>query len=326
MKNIKVALLKDDDRIQEIFDYIISLFDILTKGQVNCTWTDFGKAAYEKEGDVLPPSAISAMKQSDAALMGLIDKTGASHGSPVGKMRTTLGLYADIRPVHSFDTAKPFDMVFIRESTEGFLADRNCFAGIPEFMPTEDVALSVRVISRKASMKIARYAFDYAVKNGRKAILAAHKSNVLTLTCKLFLECFYETAREYPGIKASDDYADNVANGLILHPEKYNVILTTNLIGDILSDEGSALCGNLCAACNLSDDAAVYMPVSHIAPLDEQNLIRFFYPYLLCTARILADSGYTEQSKRLEKAVTNNFDLSLGVTEAGRNIKEAVLQ
>ncbi|MFP3042537.1 hypothetical protein LQZ19_12040 [Treponema primitia] len=322
---IRLAFIIDDSRVREIFDALSGILDSLTGGRVSFTEAKFGKAAHRESGDVLPPDAIEAIKQNDAALLGLIDKTGISLGSPVGKLRKALSLYADIRPVKSLEGAKNFDIVFIRESTEGFLADRNSYLGTPEFMPTRDVALSVRVVSRAACLRIAKYAFEYALRNNRKSITAAHKSNVLHLTCKLFLDCFYETAAEYPSITAGDDYVDNTANGLVLHPENYDIILTTNLFGDILSDVGSALCGNLCAACNISDDAAVYMPVSHIIPPEEKQLTRFFYPYLLCGAQILANSGYTAGSLRLERAVKDNFDLSIGVSEAAHRIKEALL-
>jgi isocitrate/isopropylmalate dehydrogenase len=323
-KDIKLGFLVDDPRIVPIFDSVREMFNILTGGHISVGETVFGKAAHTVSGDVLPGAAVELINKSDAAFMGLVDKSGVSLGSPVGKMRKALSLYADIRPVKSLSGSKHFDMVFIRESTEGFLSDRNCYAGKPEFMPTPDVALSVRVITRKASLKIARYAFEYAVKNGRKTILAVHKKNVLPLTCGLFLDCFYEAAGEYPAIKACDDYADHAANELVLNPGAFDIILTTNLFGDILSDVGSALCDNLCAACNLSDNAAVYMPVSHMAGENEKNLIRFFYPYMLCAAGILAEWGYADESRRLEKAVQDNFDLTLESNEAGRRIREAV--
>jgi isocitrate/isopropylmalate dehydrogenase len=311
---------------RHVFDFVTTLFNISAGRHFITAEAPFGKAAWDESGDVLPPAAADLIRKSDAVLMGLIDESGAAPGSPVGKMRKTLSLYADIRPVRSFGKKKPFDIVFIRESTEGFLSDRNCYRGKPEFMPASDVALSVRVITRNASLRIARFAFEYALKNNRKTILAAHKKNVLPMTCGLFLDCFYETARDYPSIKVCDDYADHVANGLVIHPETYDIILTTNLLGDILSDLGSALCDNLCAACNLSDNAAVYMPVNHTIDPGEQNLIRFFYPYLFCAVQILANNEYTEESKRLEKAITDNFDLSLCIGDAAEKIKKAVSQ
>jgi isocitrate/isopropylmalate dehydrogenase len=328
-RDIKLGLLVDDPRTRELFDLVKGMFNILTDGHFSAAEASFGKAAHEESGDVLPQTAVDLIRQSDAVLMGLIDERGVSLGSPVGKMRKALSLYADIRPVRSINGAlkgaKPFDIVFIRESTEGFLSDRNCYRGKPEFMPTADTALSVRVITREASLKIARFAFEYALRNGRKTILAAHKKNVLPLTCGLFLDCFYETAREYPAISVQDDYADHVANELVINPGGYDIILTTNLFGDILSDLGSALCDNLCAACNLSDEAAVYMPVTHMVPEHEKNLIRFFYSYMLCTARILGQSGYAGEARRLETAVQNNFDFSLKPEEAGERIREAAL-
>jgi isocitrate/isopropylmalate dehydrogenase len=325
-KDFKLGLLIDDPRIREIFDFVKALFIILGGERFVAAEAFFGKAAHDKNGDVLPAAAVDLICGSDAVLMGLIDKKGTALGSPVGKMRKSLSLYADIRPIKSLSGTKQFDMVFIRESTEGFLSDRNCYAGKPEFMPTPDVALSVRVITRNASLKIARFAFEYALKNGRKTILVAHKKNVLPMTCGLFLDCFYETARSYPSITACDDYADHVANELVLNPGAYDIILTTNLFGDILSDIGSALCDNLCAACNLSDNAVVYMPVTHMITENEKNMTGFFYSYMLCTARILAQAGHAGESRRLEEAVQNTFDLSLNPEEAGLKIKEAVLK
>jgi isocitrate/isopropylmalate dehydrogenase len=325
-KDFKLGFLVDDPRAREIFDSVKALFAILGDGCFSASEELFGKAAYDAEGDVLPPGTVNLIRESDAVLMGLIDKNGVALGSPVGKMRKSLSLYADIRPVKSLGGAKQFDLVFIRESAEGFLSDRNCYAGKPEFMPTPDVALSVRVITRNASLKIARFAFDYALNNGRKTILAAHKKNVLPMTCGLFLDCFYETARDYPSIRACDDYADHVANGLVINPGAYDIILTTNLFGDILSDLGSALCDNLCAACNLSDDAAVYMPVAHMIPENEKKLTGFFYSYMLCAARILAQAGHAGESRRLEWAIQNTFDLSLDLKGAELKIKEEALQ
>jgi isocitrate/isopropylmalate dehydrogenase len=324
-KDIKLGLLIDEPRTKEIFDPVMDLFNIIGHGHFVAAEAPFGKAAYDKSGDVLPPATVDLIRKSDAVLMGLIDKNGVTLESPVGKMRKLLSLYADIRPVRSLKGPKQFDLVFIRESSEGFLSDRNCYAGKPEFMPTSDVALSVRVITRNASLKIARFAFEYALKNGRKTILAAHKKNVLPMTCGLFLDCFYEVARDYPAITTGDDYADHVANELIINPGTYDIILTTNLFGDILSDLGSALCENLCAACNLSDNAAVYMPVTHMIQENEKNRTGFFYSYMLCTARILAQSDYIDESRWLERAIQNTFDLSLTQEEAGRRIKEAVL-
>jgi isocitrate/isopropylmalate dehydrogenase len=324
-RDIKLGFLIDDPRVREIFGFVTDMLNILIGDNFRVTETSFGKAAHDESGDVLPPAAVDLICKSDAVLMGLIDKRGAVLESPVGKMRKSFSLYADIRPVRSLTGAKQFDLVFIRESSEGFLSDRNCYAGKPEFMPTSDVALSVRVISRNASIKIARFAFEYALKNGRKTILAAHKKNVLPLTCGLFLNCFYEVARDYPSVTACDDYADHVANELIINPDAYDIILTTNLFGDILSDMGSALCDNLCAACNLSDSAAVYMPVTHMIQENEKKLTGFFYSYMLCTARILAQSDYAGESRRLEGAIRNTFDLSLNPEEAGGRIKEAML-
>jgi isocitrate/isopropylmalate dehydrogenase len=325
-KDFKLGFLVDDPRIGEIFDFVKALFTILGGGRFSVAEALFGKAAYDAGGDVLPAAAVDLIQKSDAVLMGLIDKNGVSLGSPVGKMRKSLSLYADIRPVRSLGGAKQFDLVFIRESSEGFLSDRNCYAGKSEFMPTPDVALSMRVITRNASLKIARFAFEYALKNGRKTILAAHKKNVLPMTCGLFLDCFYETARDYPSIRACDDYADHVANGLVMDPGAYDIILATNLFGDILSDLGSALCDNLCAACNRSDNAVVYMPVTHMIPENEKKLTGFFYSYMLCAARILAQSGCAGESRRLEAAIQNTFDLSLDPEDAGLKIKEAALK
>jgi isocitrate/isopropylmalate dehydrogenase len=318
----RLALLADDERCAGIFSVVRELLDGLGGG-IMYTEAKFGKAACAAYGGILPEETVNAIAHTDAALLGLIDKTGASLGSPLGKMRKRFSLYADVRPV--LDTAGNFDLVFIRETTEGFLADRNCYKGQGEFMPTADTALSLRVVTRAACLKIARFAFDYAVKHGRKAIIAAHKKNIFALSCGLFLDCFYETAKEYPGIRVSDDYVDAIANGLVMNPGQFDVILTTNLFGDIISDLGSGLVNNLCAACNVSDNVMMVMPVNHSIGPDEKNLARFFYPYMLCAGEILSACGKTEVAKRLGKAVRAVYDPALTVSEAAKKIKETVL-
>ncbi|WP_171823461.1 hypothetical protein [Thermogymnomonas acidicola] len=128
----------------------------------------------------------------------------------------------------------------MRENTEDFYADRNMFRGSGEFMPTPDVAMSLRVITRAKSQKISEVAFRYAMGGRRKKVTAVHKGNVLRMTDGLFLQAFRQVASRYPEVKAEDRIVDSTAYDMVLHPEKFDVIVTTNMFGDILSDEAAA--------------------------------------------------------------------------------------
>lgn len=266
-----------------------------------------GKQAYDTYGTSLPEQTLAAMRESDAVLLGAMSTGLVPPPSPMGQLRKELDLYADVRPVKSFPGAwslKPdIDIVCIRENTKGFLADRNLFKGYGEFMPTEDVVMSMRVLSRASIERVARYAFDFARSHQRKKVTAAHKANVLRYGDTFFLDIVKEVARDYPEIELTDEYVDTVANNLILAPESYDVILTTNMFGDIISDEAAALVANLVPTANIGPQAAVFRPV-HEAKLEEagKNIVNPLST-ILCGSMLLRHLGEEKAAGIVDDAV-----------------------
>jgi 3-isopropylmalate dehydrogenase len=175
-------------------------------------------------------------------------------------MRKRLDLYANIRPAKSRPglpprCGKPVDLVVVRENTEGFYADRNMFMGNGEFMPTADVALAVRKITRQGSMRIAETAFKLAMQRPRKKVTAVHKANVLRVSDGLFLECVRTVAKNYPQVELEEQIMDAMAALLVRDASRFDVILATNAFGDILSDEASEISGSLGLAASINAGA-----------------------------------------------------------------------
>ncbi|MGO4855336.1 isocitrate/isopropylmalate dehydrogenase family protein [Phaeovulum sp. W22_SRMD_FR3] len=172
--------------------------------------------------------------------------------------RIGLDLYANVRPARSRDflpnKAPGMDLVIMREATEGFYPDRNMFRGVGEMMPDRDMALSVRKITRHGSMRICREAFKLAMQRTKK-VVAIHKANSFLMTDGLFLECFREVAKDFPEVEADDKIVDAFAALLVRQPEKYDVVVTTNFYGDILSDLASELSGSLGLAGSINANA-----------------------------------------------------------------------
>jgi isocitrate dehydrogenase (NAD+) len=168
--------------------------------------------------------------------------------NPSAELRTVFELYANIRPCWSREgltiLRKPMDLVIVRENTEGFYSDRNMFAGSGEFMPDADSAFSIRKITAKASARIARAAFELAMRR-RKKVTAVHKANVVKLSDGLFLREVRKVAQDFPGVELEEVIVDAAAALLIRSPDRFDVIVTTNMFGDILSDEASELTGSL---------------------------------------------------------------------------------
>lgn len=312
MKQYRIALIPGDGVgpevvgaarrvLEEVVDYQ-STFELVFSEH------PAGKSAYDYYGTPLPEQTLAAMRENDAALLGAMSTGLVPPPSPMGQMRKELDLYADVRPIKSFAGAwslKPdIDLVCIRENTKGFLADRNLFKGYGEFMPTEDVVMSVRVLSRSSIERIARYAFDFARSQKRKKITAAHKANVLRYGDSFFLEIVQEVAKDYPEIELTDEYVDSVANNLIIAPENYDVILTTNMFGDIISDEAAALVANLVPTANIGPEAAVFRPI-HEAKLKEagQNITNPLST-ILCGSMMLRHLGEVEAARTIDNAVS----------------------
>lgn len=214
---------------------------------------DIGLKALAEQGTTLPESVMRRIPEVDGVILGPVshydypprDKGGIN---PSAELRVTFDLFANIRPCLSRPglsiLRKPMDLVIVRENTEGFYSDRNMFAGSGEFMPDPDMALSLRKITARASARIARAAFDLACSRRRK-VTAVHKANVVKLSDGLFLREVRKVAADYPDVELEELIVDAAAALLIRQPDRFDVIVTTNMFGDILSDEASELSGSL---------------------------------------------------------------------------------
>jgi len=224
-----------------------------------------GLAALRAQGTTLPDQVVEMAKAADGVVLGPVTTheypPRAQGGrNPSGELRKTLDLYANIRPARSRAgfpprCGKPIDLVIVRENTEGFYADRNMHLGLGEFMPTPDLALSVRKITREGSTRIAEAAFRLAMQR-RKKVTAVHKSNVLRVTDGLFLECVRAVAARYPDITYEERIVDAMAALLVRDASAFDVVVTTNMYGDILSDEASEISGSLGLAASLNAGSA----------------------------------------------------------------------
>ena len=224
-----------------------------------------GLEALRKEGTTLTDAAAEAANAADGVILGPVSHNVyppvAQGGlNPSGELRKRLDLYANIRPAKSRGgfpprCGAPVDLVIVRENTEGFYADRNMFAGSGEFMPTPDLALAVRKITRAGSTRIAEAAFALAMQR-RKKVTAVHKANVLRVSDGLFLECTRAVASRFPQVEYEERIMDAMAALLVRDASVFDVIVTTNMFGDILSDLASEISGSLGLAASLNASGA----------------------------------------------------------------------
>ena len=222
-----------------------------------------GDKALEQTGKALPEDVVETIKNSDVCLKAPV---GESAADVIVVLRRMLDLYANIRPSKSYPhmpaLRDDIDMVIVRENTEDLYTGKEFSLG--------DSAVALRIISESASKRIAKYAFETAQqRNSMKKVTCVHKSNVMRVTDGLFAKACIEVSKDYPEIKFEEMYVDACAMNLIRQPEKFDVVVTTNLFGDILSDESSQVVGGLgmAPAANLGDDFALFEPV-HGAAFD----------------------------------------------------------
>lgn len=224
---------------------------------------DIGYGAYQKHGSPLPDETLALAQSADANLLGAVTTPPGIPGyrSPVLALRAQLELYACVRPIRSLPGAeRNIDLVIVRENTEGLYSGRE--------RSTPERAVTERVITRAASKRIAQFAFELARNHGYELVTIVHKANVLRETCGLFRSVAFEVAADYPEIRAEEMLVDTCAMELIRCPERFQVIVTTNLFGDILSDEAAMLVGGLglAASANVGADHSVFEPVHGSAP------------------------------------------------------------
>ena len=229
-----------------------------------------GQAGVAKYGDPIPDETLDSIKRTRIALKGPLETpVGEGFRSINVALRKTFDLYANVRPAHTIVKGGRFediDIVLVRENTEGL------YVGIEHYIKIGSdpraAAESIALITRVGSERIVRYAFDYAVKHGRKKVTLVHKANILKYSSGLFLDVGRMVSREYANIEFQEMIVDATAMNLVLHPERFDVIVTTNLFGDILSDQISGLVGGLGLApgANIGHGGAIFEAVHGTAP------------------------------------------------------------
>jgi 3-isopropylmalate dehydrogenase len=282
-KKYKIAFLNGDGIGAEVVPSARSVLEasaLKNKLALEILELPIGTSAYKSVGRTLPPQTVETLRECQGWLLGPLQagsypKDDLDYPMSSGKIRKTFDLFANIRPFRNFCGVKsplsskaPIDFVIVRENTEDFYPDRNLFKGYGEFWTDKDTVLSLRVITRRASSRIAKTAFALANQRPKKRLAVVHKSNVLIEGDGLFLEEAERERRIYPKVSYEETLVDSMAMKLIQQPQHYDVILTTNLFGDILSDEAAALVGGLGLApsLNAGDDVAMAQGVHGIAP------------------------------------------------------------
>ncbi len=262
----KISLITGDGIGPELSESAISILNTISdkyKIKFEISKLIAGDKALEQTGKALPDEVIEIIKKSDVCLKAPV---GESAADVIVVLRRMLDLYANIRPSKSYPhmpaLRDDIDMVIVRENTEDLYIGKEFSLG--------DSAVALRIISEHASKRIAKYAFETArQRNSMKKVTCVHKSNVMRITDGLFAKACNDVSTEYPDIKFEEMYVDACAMNLIRQPQKFDVIVTTNLFGDILSDESSQVVGGLgmAPAANLGDNFALFEPV-HGAAFD----------------------------------------------------------
>ena len=267
-----------------------------------------GVTALEKYGNILPEETVSNIEKNTVALKGpLTTPLGGGFRSVNVQLRKIFDLYANVRPAKNFRGIKtPFDnvdLITVRENTEGL------YTGI-EYEVNKDVTQAVRVITRPSTERVIKYAFDLAVSQGRKKVSVFHKSNIMKITDGLFTSVAEEIAKDYPNIECDYHIIDAACMKLVTNPEKFDVIVTSNLFGDIISDLTSGLIGGLGLTCgsNIGKDAAIFEAVHGSAPdIAGQNKANPT-ALLMAAVQMLYHIGQPEAAVKIQTAVERTIE------------------
>ena len=327
MSGYKVALIPGDgigpeltEATMKVLQSVQDKFDL----NLDFRWVEAGDACLKRRGAALPEDTLRIIKDSDVCLKGPVGETAAE---VIVRLRLIFDLYANIRPIKSYPSVpclRPdIDLVFVRENTE------DVYRGI-EFS-VDDSAFCMRVITRKGCERIARKAFETALRRNKDLqVTAVHKANVMKVTDGLFRDVCREVAKSYPQVTLEEQYVDAMAMRLVKQPERFDVIVTTNMFGDILSDEAAQLIGGLGMAPggNVGDDFALFEPIHGSAPTRVGKHTANPCSMILAAKMMLDwlgerfnDSKCTMAAEGIEKSLTESLRKKLSVPDLGGNLK-----
>ncbi|KAF1710429.1 isocitrate dehydrogenase [Pseudoxanthomonas kalamensis DSM 18571] len=311
-----ITVIRGDGIGPEIMDATLHVLDALGAG-LAYEEADAGQVALEKHGELLPQVTLDSIHKNKIALKSpLTTPVGEGFSSINVALRRHFDLYANVRPAKSFPNTKSrfpsgVDLITVRENTEG------AYIGEGQAVSADgEIATLTQKVTRKGSERIVRYAFELARKTGRKKITVVHKANILKSTSGLFLKVAREVAAEYPDIQCNEMIVDNTCMQLVMRPEQFDVIVTTNLFGDIISDLCAGLVGGLGLApgANIGKDAAIFEAVHGSAPDIAGKGIANPCALLLGAAQMLDHIGQPENAERLRKAIVATLEAKDNLT------------
>jgi isocitrate dehydrogenase (NAD+) len=302
MTQHRITLLPGDGIGPEVTASVVAIIEC---AGVDVEWEKFfvGSEAIARHGDPLPAEVLESILRNKVALKGPVTTPiGTGFQSINVRLRKSLDLYANLRPVRSLPSIKTryddIDLVVVRENTESL------YAGL-EHEVVPGVVESLKIITERASTRIAKFAFEYARANGRRRVTSVHKANIMKLSDGLFLQCFRNVSKDYPDIRADDRIVDNLCMQLVMNPNQFDVLLLENLYGDIVSDLTAGLVGGLgvVAGANIGENGAVFEAVHGSAPdIAGQNRAN---PLALLQSAVLMLNyiGETEAATRIHNAI-----------------------
>ncbi|MBD7987152.1 isocitrate dehydrogenase [Luteimonas sp. Sa2BVA3] len=311
-----ITVIRGDGIGPEIMDATLHVLDAMKLGLVY-EEADAGLVALEKHGELLPQATLDSIGRNKVALKSpLTTPVGGGFSSINVQLRRHFDLYANVRPATSFPNTRSrftegVDIITVRENTEGAYTAEG-----QETAPDGSWAVSITRNTRKGSERIVRYAFDLARKAGRKKVTVVHKANILKSTSGIFLNAARDVAKEYPDIECNEMIVDNTCMQLVMRPEQFDIIVTTNLFGDIISDLCAGLIGGLglIPGANIGKDAAIFEAVHGSAPDIAGKGVANPCALLLGAAQMLEHIGMVDEAARLRAAIVATLEAKDSLT------------
>lgn len=311
-----ITVIRGDGIGPEIMDATLHVLDAMGLGLVY-EEADAGMAALDKHGELLPQASMDSIRKNKVALKSpLTTPVGGGFSSINVELRKRFDLYANVRPAISFPNTRSrfptgVDLITVRENTEGAYSAEG-----QEVSADGDTATSITRTTRKGSERIVRYAFDLARRTGRRKVTIVHKANILKSTSGLFLKVAREVAAQYPEIECNELIVDNTCMQLVMRPEQFDVIVTTNLFGDIISDLCAGLVGGLGLApgANIGEEVAIFEAVHGSAPDIAGKGVANPCALLLGAAQMLDHLGMPEKATKLREAIVATLEAKDSLT------------
>ncbi len=310
-----VTLIKGDGIGPSIMDAAVAVINA-SGAKINWREAEAGMSAYENTGTPLPDATMDSIAETRVAFKGpLTTMVGEGFRSINVELRKKYDLYANVRPAKSWHGVKTryddVDIVIVRENTEGL------YVGLEHYLtPAKDIAESLAVVTKAGSERIVEYAFKYAIDNDRKKVTVCHKANILKFTQGLFLKTAREVAAKYPQIEFDEKIVDAACMHMVMKPEQFDVVVTTNMFGDILSDLTAGLVGGLglIPGANIGEDAALFEAVHGSAPDIAGKNIANPTAVMMAGVMMLNHLGEHEAAVRMQKAIEKVVNEGVYVT------------